>query len=86
MSKAYLFVGGVFYWMILHRYVYLYMGEATFLTLITGILGLAARNAYEDHRDDTPNLYAEWRERWGAWHLVCWLAGGILLEGVSRFL
>ena len=86
MSKAWLFIGGTVYWIVLHRYVWIYMGEATLLTMLTALFGYMLRGMYEQHRDDTPNFYAEAREVWTPWHIICFMAGGIILEGVSRFM
>lgn len=85
MTKFYLFMAGVFYWLFLHRYVWIYMGEATFLTMLTAIFGYMARGMYETKRDETPNFHGEKREVWTPWHILCFMAGGIILEGVSDY-
>jgi hypothetical protein len=86
MTKAWLFIGGTVYWLFLHRYVWIYMGEATLLTTITAVLGYMGRGMYETHRDDYPNFYGDKREAWTPWHIFCFMAGGIILEGTSRFM
>jgi len=85
MSKLILIIAGTVYWIILHRYVWIYMGEATALTAITGLLGYFVRGMYETHRDDYPNFNGDKREIWTPWHIICFMAGGITLDGIVRF-
>jgi hypothetical protein len=86
MTKFILIIVGTLYWVFLHRYVWVYMGEATFLTMLTGVFGYMGRTIYEFKRDDYPNFSGVKREYWTPWHIICFMAGGITLEGVSRFL
>jgi len=86
MTKIALIVGGTIYWLVLHRYVWIYMGEATFLTTLTALLGYMVRGMYELRRDEQPNFYGYKREVWTPWHILCFISGGIVLEGMSRFL
>jgi hypothetical protein len=86
MTKVLLIIGGAIYWIVLHRYVWIYMGEATFLTMLTALFGYMARGMYEVRRDETPNFYSTKREVWTPWHIICFMSGGITLEGISRFL
>jgi len=84
MTKAVLALAGTIYWLFLHRVVYIYMGEATFLTMLTAFLWYAIRKHREDNMG--PNFYGEKREIWDASHILTFMAGGITLEGVSRFI
>jgi hypothetical protein len=86
MTKAWLFIGGTVFWLTMHRYVWVYMGEATLLTLLAGLLGMMLRGMYEVRRDDYPNFHGDARPVWTGWHLVTWMAGGIILEGTTRFM
>lgn len=86
MSKLLLVIAGTVYWLFLHRHMWVYMGEATLLTALTGLLGYWLRGMYEESRDDHPNLNGDSRPIWTPWHILCFMSGGILLEGVSRFL
>ena len=73
MIEALLILGGAVYWLFLHRVVYIYMGEATFLTMLTALIGywlLSTKN---------PNT-------WTPWHVICFMSGGIFLEGIARFI
>lgn len=85
MTKLALFIAGATYWIVLHRYGWIYMGEATLLTFITGLFGYMGRGMYETHRDDKPNLTGVPRPAWTPWFLITWMSGGIILEGVSRW-
>jgi predicted neutral ceramidase superfamily lipid hydrolase len=86
MSKLLLIVAGTVYWIVLHRYVWIYMGEATALTALTAFIGYFLRGVYETERDAEPNFYGDKREIWTPWHIICFMAGGITLEGISRFM
>jgi hypothetical protein len=86
MIKLTLIIAGTFYWLFLHRYVWIYMGEATLLTMLTALFGYMGRGMYELQRDEQPNFNGDKREVWTPWHILCFTAGGIVLEGVSRFL
>jgi H+/Cl- antiporter ClcA len=86
MSKFALVIGGAIYWFVLHRYGWLYMGEATLICAVTGLLGYWLRGMYEFQRDETPNFYGEVREVWTPWHILCFVSGGIVLAGITRLL
>ena len=85
-TKLLLAVGGMLYWWVLHRYVWIYMGEATLLTFITGLFGYMLRGMWEIRRDDLPNFSGVRRVAWTPWHIIAWMSGCITLEGVTRFL
>jgi hypothetical protein len=84
MTKAILFFIGMVYWMTIHRYGRLYMGEATLIASLT----IWAWYGIRKHREANwePNFYGERREIWTPWHILSFMAGGICLGGVTRFL
>lgn len=73
MTKAILVLLGTIYWLFLHRVVYIYMGEATLLSMLTALVGYVVLNRLNP-------------QRWTPWHVISFMAGGIFLEGISRFL
>jgi hypothetical protein len=60
------------------------MGEATLLLLFTGVTGLEIRALWEVYLDNHPN--DKTRVYWDAWDVIAWISGGILLDGLVRWM
>lgn len=71
-------VFGFFLWLGLHRYAWIYMGEATLVTTLIAGTGLVA------YRVKSGATREDWKSC--PWEVICVVLPGIFLEGLSRFM
>lgn len=77
-ARITLAVFGLLLWIGLHRYAWLYMGEATLVTTLIAGAGLVG------YRLKTGANREDWK--FCPWEPICVILPGIFLEGISRFL